>query len=62
MFFSEFGRYVKVAKPTSTALIIALVKNDLLIASIALLSVDRNLVKKIHNIAVIIPIAGTING
>ncbi|CAB4568899.1 unannotated protein [freshwater metagenome] len=50
------------ANPTNTALIIALVKKERLIASIAVLSVERNLVKKIPKIAVIIPIAGTING
>jgi hypothetical protein len=51
-----------VANPTSAALIIAEVKKERFIASIAVLSDERNLVKKIPRIAVIIPIAGTING
>ncbi len=60
--FIELGKYVKVAKPTRTAEIIAEAKNERLIAFIADLSVERRRVIKIPITAVRIPIAGTMSG
>ena len=56
------GKYVNVARPVRTALMIADKKNERLIAVIAFLSVERKRVRKIPITAVTIPIAGTING
>ena len=56
------GRYVNVARPVSTALIIADVKNERLIAFIALLSLLRIRVRKMPRTAVIVPMAGTMSG